>query len=112
MNFDLKKFEKNIELYKVQKDVEDQSGFVNVISYLLNQTSIDEIDFDQFTLSDTLEALYEMDAIEFAEIDDETFIVDSNNPFYLFLEIDKAVYNLAISKDKHFEIENEDDFFI
>lgn len=110
MRFDINKFADNIAPYRTSKKTENKNGLSNVINYYINRDALSDIDFNSFSLDDVLLAIEEMQDIALAEIDDEMFIADPQNPFIIFLTMDEALYNLSISKEKNYEIEDEEIF--
>lgn len=113
MDFDINKFARNIQQHNVKnKKIDEQRGMVNVINHYMNHDEVLDIDFNSFSIKDVLLAFKAMECLPIHYEDDEYFIADPNNPFMLFKQIDSAIYKLAISKDKLYEKEKDEEFFI
>lgn len=116
MEFNLEKFTQSIQTFKVKKmkEMKDESGLVNVMRHILDHDSINNINFSNFTLDDVEEAYRLMEDIDFGPIEDDEgpLFLNPSSPYLIYHQVDTAVFQLSISKDKHFPIEDEEDFFI
>lgn len=112
MKIDFKKFEENLQQYRVT-DIPKASdhGVCKAIQYVWNHTDTKEVDFDSFTMTEGLRALYELYFLPHSDdqITPSDRLAMKDNFWEINANIDNVILALHRNENKVFE-EDEADF--
>lgn len=112
MKIDFKKFEKNLQEFKVtEKPKSNDLGVSKVIQYVWNHTDTRNVNFDSFTLNEGLRAFYEFYTIPHSddEITDADKLAIRDNMWEINANIDNVIADMARNDSKVY-VEDEADF--